>query len=99
MITFLSNPLITNLQFLKCEDYIEKCMGFSDSTATVEFVEDKIRYVCPISRIKNDKTVEPGDIRNVKWSDGKYYKAKILNTVLVRAYTLYLNVEECYNSY
>ncbi|XP_054256906.1 uncharacterized protein LOC128981936 [Macrosteles quadrilineatus] len=49
-----------------------------DSTATVKYLEDQVEYKCPLGKIKNRLTLQPGDKRNVKWKDGLFYEAEII---------------------
>ncbi|KAK4884685.1 hypothetical protein RN001_000956 [Aquatica leii] len=42
----------------------------------VQYVDDFVYYVCSITNVKNRKD----DIADVKFSDGKFYRAKILET-------------------
>lgn len=48
-----------------------------DGKLTVEYALDKRRQKTCVTNVENCNLQE-GDIRLVKWSDGKYYQARIL---------------------
>lgn len=49
-----------------------------DGLVDVKFIDDGIKETVTYDCIENCMTLQTGDIRYVKWEDGKYYEAIIL---------------------
>lgn len=61
---------IHNLCLLKIGD---------DGQVEVQYTQDKVGYTVSLQDIEGASTLQEGDIRMVKWTDRKYYEAKVLN--------------------
>lgn len=50
----------------------------ADGKVNVTFKQDKMKYTTSLDKIEKHNVIQVGDIRQVKWKDGRYYNAKIL---------------------
>jgi hypothetical protein len=53
------------------------CLG-CDGTLDILFLSDRIKQCVTIDKIKDNSSIVPGDIREIKWTNGQWYPARII---------------------